>query len=275
MVRASSGTIGSDSTMIAGSIGPSKLGSGVASGQRSRTRLMLRRAALLTAAGLALPTPAIAQMTGDDEIAHPFFTHEGLPDSVGVYSTRLSGLKTRADGKNSGDFGFHLETGLTDRIGLHFRSDQFLMNRRSEAMLQYAVWRSADGESGFAPIVELEFPTRTGGGKARVLVGFTTKLARRGFAVNQVMHYNLSEKSFETSVSLVVRASNRIYPVIEMLGEGGAGRPTVVNALAGLKFRVRGSTLVGLAYKRPITSAREISSQFVLQLEFMAGKRAQ
>ncbi len=241
-------------------------------GVRRTLRRALSLMTLLVADLTFLSLPAAAQMADAEEIAHPFFTHEGLPDAVGSYSVRLSGLATRADGKTDGDFAFHLETGLTDRLGLHIRSDQFLMERRSEVMLQYALLKSADGESGFAPLVELEFPTRSGGGKARVVVGFTSKLARDKFALNQVVHYNLSEKMFDASVGLVLRASDRVYPVVELLGEGGVGRPTIINALAGVKFRVRGSTLIGVAYKRPITSAREISSQFVLQLEFMAGK---
>lgn len=211
-------------------------------------------------------------MAEEEEIAHPFFTHEGLPDAVGSYSMRLSGLTTRADGQSEGDFAFHVETGLTDKLGLHIRSDQFLTGRRSEAMLQYALFTSKDGESGFAPLVELEFPTRSGGGKARMLVGFTSKIARGGFALNQVAHYSLSEKSVEASASLVLRVSDRVYPVVEVLGEGGVGKPTIVNALAGVKFRLRGSTLIGVAYKRPITSARELSSQIMVQLEFMVGK---
>lgn len=218
------------------------------------------------------PQAASAQ-SESPEIAHPFFTHEGLPDAVGRYSTRLSGLATRADGTTQGDFAFHFETGLTENIGLHLRSDQFLRARRSEAMLQFTVLKSSDGESGIAPIVELEFPTREGGGKVRALVGFTSKFARANFALNQVVHYNLSEKSIEASVALVVRASDRVYPVFELLGEGGVDKPTVVNALVGIKYRLRGSMLVGVAYQRPVTSAREITSQFVVQLEFMLGKR--
>lgn len=228
---------------------------------------------LLLATLVVLPQTAAAQMPEEEEIAHPFFTHEGLPDAVGTYSGRLSGLATRTDGKTDGDFAFHLETGLTEKLGLHIRSDQFLTERRSEAMLQYALLTSADGESGFAPIVELEFPTRSGGGKARALVGFTTKLARGNFAFNQVIHYNLSEKSVEASAGLVLRASDRIYPVFEVLAEGGARMPTIVDLLAGVKYRLRGSTLLGVAYRRPVTSARESSSQFVVQLEFMVGKR--
>ena len=67
------------------------------------------------------------------EIAHPFLTHEGLPDAVGSYSTRLSSLATRIDGTTKGDFAFHVETGLTENIGLHLRSDQFLQERWSSA----------------------------------------------------------------------------------------------------------------------------------------------
>ncbi len=230
-------------------------------------------AALLVIGVSGLPRPAVAQMNGP-EIAHPFLTHEGLPDAVGVLSTRATGLVTRADGSTEGDFGFHLETGLANNLGLHIRSDEFLRSRRSEVMLQYAILKSADGESGIAPLVELEFPTRSGGGKARVLVGFTSKLAGKNFAINQVLHYNLSEQTIEASAALVLRVSDHFYPVVEVLGEGGAHIPTVVNMLAGLKYRVPGGVLVGIAYKRPITSAREISSQVLFQVEFMVGKPA-
>jgi hypothetical protein len=232
-------------------------------------------AALLIIVSCSLARPAGAQTSPPEmEIAHPFLTHEGLPDAVGRVSTRATGLATRADGSTQGDFGFHFETGLTDNLGLHIRSDQFLRSRRSEAMLQYAIFKSADGESGIAPIVELEFPTRSGGGKARVLVGFTTKLAGQNFAINQVLHYNLSEHSVEASAALVLRATDRFYPVVEVLGEGGANIPTVVNMLVGVKYRLPSGVFVGLGYQRPITRAREISSQFLFQVEFMIGKRA-
>jgi hypothetical protein len=232
-------------------------------------------AALLIIGSAGLAQPAAAQTSPPEmEIAHPFLTHEGLPDAVGRVSTRATGLVTQADGSTRGDFGFHFETGLTNNLGIHIRSDEFLKSRRSEAMLQYAIFKSANGESGIAPIVELEFPTRSGGGKARVLVGFTSKLAGKNFAINQVVHYNLSEHAVEASAALVLRATDRIYPVVEVLGEGGRDIPTIVNMLAGVKYRVHGSVLVGLAYKRPISSARDISSQFLLQLEFMVGKRA-
>lgn len=207
------------------------------------------------------------------EIAHPFFTHEGLPDAVGSYSTRLSGLRTRIDGATKGDFAFHVETGLTESIGLHLRSDQFLQERRTELMLQFAAFKSEDGESGFAPIIELGFPTRSGGGKTAVVVGFTSKLASSQFALNQAFHYDPADKAMDGSVALVVRATERFYPVVEVLARGGKDVPTVANLLAGVKYRLGGTTLIGLAYQRPVSRARELSSQLVLQLEFMLGNR--
>lgn len=141
------------------------------------------------------------------EIAHPFFTHEGLPDAVGSYSLRTSGLVTRAHGATKEDFAFHLETALTETIGLHIRSDQFLQGRRSEMMLQFVAWRSQDGESGFAPIIEYEVPTRSDGGKPATLVGFTSKVANSQVAFNQVLHYEPADEAFEDSFAVVARAT--------------------------------------------------------------------
>lgn len=56
---------------------------------------------------------------------------------------------------------------------MHVRSDQFLQSWCSEVMFQFVAWKSQDGESGFALVIEFEVPTRSGGGKSATLVGFT------------------------------------------------------------------------------------------------------
>lgn len=226
---------------------------------------------LTLAAMIMSPRTAVAQTPEKDEIAHPFFTHEGLPDAVGSYSVRLSGLATRSDGSSKGDFAFHLETGLTDTIGLHIRSDEFLQGRRTEVMLQFVAWKSQDGESGFAPIIEFEVPTRSGGGKPATSVGFTSKLANSTLAFNQALHFDPAEKSTEFSAAVVWRATEQFSPVVEFLRMAGRDKPTIVNLLAGLKYRLPGGSLIGVAYQRPVTGARELSSQLVVQLEFMLG----
>lgn len=79
----------------------------------------------------------------EEEVAHPFVTHMGIPEGVGVFSLRASGLVTRADGKSEGDFAFHFETGLTKTIGLHIRNDAFRTNAHTEVMFSLVCRRPA------------------------------------------------------------------------------------------------------------------------------------
>jgi hypothetical protein len=40
----------------------------------------------------------MGQMTDDKDLAHPFFSHMGMPHEVGSYSLRLSALATTQNG---------------------------------------------------------------------------------------------------------------------------------------------------------------------------------
>ena len=210
-----------------------------------------------------------ASLTGgagdeEDEIAHPFFTHMGIPEGVGAYNLRLLGLSNRADGRTKGDFGFHFETGLTERIGLHIRNDSFLNRTRSEVMFQFLAIKSKDGMSGFSPIIEFEFPTRTGGGsRVNTLVGFSTALVNKRAAFNQVVHYNPREDSVDGSAAIVLRVGKQYFPVFEILGEGARGERPIVNLLGGLKVRVSKNLILGFAVQVPVTNRKDFSSQLV------------
>lgn len=200
----------------------------------------------------------------EDEIVHPFFTHMGVPEGVGVYNLRLLGIVNRVDGATKGDFGFHLETGLTKRTGLHVRNDSFLDRTRSEVMFQFLALKSKDGMSGFSPIIEFEIPTRRGGGsRINTLVGFTTALVNERAAFNQVVHYNPRENSADYSAALVLRVAKKYFPVFEILGEGGRGERPIVNLLGGLKVRVSKHLVLGFAVQAPITNRKDFSSQSV------------
>ena len=229
--------------------------------------------------GLLLVTgrPAAAQEAGmgsaqaDEaaELPHPFFTHMGIPEGRGVWNLRTAGLATREERRTEGDFAFHLETGLTERIGLHVRNDRYLDRPQTEAMFQFAAIMSEDGMSGFAPLVEFEIPTRAeGGDRVSTLVGFTTALAGARAAFNQVVHYDPREDMVDASAALVVGVGERIFPVVEVLGEAGTGVRPVVNVLAGLKVRVGEGIVLGLAYQLPVTRNKEFSSQLVGMPEF-------
>ncbi len=213
------------------------------------------------------PTADDTEMGEDDiEIAHPFFTHMGMPERVGVYSLRFEGLSNHMDGATKGDFGFHFETGLTKRIGIHIRNDSFLERTRSEVMIQFAAIRSKDGMSGFSPIIEFEIPTRRGGGsRINTLVGFSTALVNKRAAFNQVVHYNPREDSVDYSAALVLRVGKRYFPVFEILGEGMRGERPSVNMLGGFKVRMNKNLTLGFAVQAPVTNRKDFSSQLVFQ----------
>ena len=209
----------------------------------------------------AMPTAAAKE---EAEVPHPFFTHMGLPEGVGNFNLRVLGIATRADGKTDGDFAFHLETGLTKNIGLHIRNDRFLGNDKTEAMFQYTAFVSKDGMSGFAPIIEFEFPTHSGASRINTLVGFTSSLGASRWAFNQVLHYDPREDMVDASAALVVGASRYVFPVVELLGEGGKGQSSVVSGLVGVKVRLREWLIGGVAIQFPMTTARDFSSRFAL-----------
>jgi hypothetical protein len=208
------------------------------------------------------------------EVPHPFLTHMGVPEGVGVFALRVSGLTTRVDGKSEGDFGFHLETGLTKTIGLHIRNDAFLTNSHTEAMIQFAAIMSKDGMSGFAPLIEFEFPTHSGAGsRIGSLIGFTTTLANPRVSFNQVFHYSPREDAVEGSAALVARVAKGVFPVVEVLGEGGSGATAAFGLLVGLKLRVREGINLGFAYQFPLSNRRDFASRVMLQPEFEWGKK--
>ncbi len=242
---------------------------------------------LLAASGLTaygqmtpMPTPKTHDKTPDkpddmdamdeDEIPHAFFTHEGLPDEVGTFALRTSAEVLRIDGQTKGDFGFHLETGLTKRIGLHIRNDRFLNSDRTEVMFQFTAVKSKNGKNGFAPILEFEFPTRRGAGsRVNVLVGFSTKFSNTRAAFNSVFHYDPREKMAEANASIVFKAANRVYPVLEVLGEAGRGMKPIMSVVAGFKVRMTKSWLIGFGFQAPITNNKDFSSVGMFQSENM------
>ena len=205
------------------------------------------------------------QMSSDEEIAHPFFTHMGMPEAVGTYSLRLAGLATRMDDKTSGDFAFHFETGLSKIVGLHIRNDRFLDNTHSEVMFQFGVIRSNDGMSGFSPIMEFEFPTKKGASGINTLVGFSTAFVESRFAFNQVIHYNPREDMVDGSAALVYKVSSIVFLAGEILGEKMPDEQAIINLLIGAKIKLNDNFMFGIGYQLPITSNKQFTSQYIFQ----------
>jgi hypothetical protein len=214
--------------------------------------------------------PSQAKMNmGEEEmdIVHPFFTHMGMPDPVGHYALRASGVATREEGHTRGDFGFHLETGLSDRIGLHIRNDRVLNNAHTEIMLQYAAIRSRDRMSGFSPFAEVEVPTHKDERHTYGLVGFSTMWSTHRFELNQSLEYSPEEEALEGSVSLVGKVGQRIFPVVEFILAAANGAKPRNSMIGGLKYRINRNTVIGIGYRVPVTQAREFTHQILLQTD--------
>ena len=202
----------------------------------------------------------------EQEVAHPFFSHMGMPEAVGVYSIRLGALATRTENNTDGDFSFHFETGLTKYIGVHLRNDGILNQQHTELMFQFAAVSSEDRMSGFAPIIEFEFPTHSGGDQhINTLVGFSTALANSNAAFNQVLHFDPRTDMVEVSGAFVFKLGARLFPVVEITGEVMSGERPLINLLGGFKFRVNENLLLGLAIQAPVTTNKDFTWQLVFQ----------
>ena len=207
----------------------------------------------------------MGQMSNDKDLAHPFFTHMGMPHEVGSYSLRLAALATQIDGKTNGDFAFHFETGLSKFIGLHIRNDRFLQESHTEIMFQFAAIRSRDGMSGFSPIIEFEIPTKKGASRINTLVGFSTAIVGSHLAFNQVIHYDPHDDMVDGSAALVFKASKRVFLIAEILGEKMPDEQAIINLVGGVKIKLNENFMLGIGYQQPVTTNRDFSNQFIFQ----------
>ena len=207
----------------------------------------------------------MGQMSDDKDLAHPFFSHMGMPHEVGSFSLRLSALATRIDGKTKGDFAFHFETGLSKFIGLHIRNDRFLQESHTEIMFQFAAIKSKDGMSGFSPIIEFEIPTKKGATRINTLVGFSTAIVGSHLAFNQAFHYNPYDDMVEGDAALVFKAGKRVFLIAEILGEKMPHEQAIINLVGGIKIKLNENFMLGIGYQQPVTTNKDFSYQFIFQ----------
>jgi hypothetical protein len=205
----------------------------------------------------------------EEELAHPFYTHMGMPDDVGTYDLRITALSTQMDGKSKADFGFHFETGLSKFVGLHIRNNRFLFNPHTEIMFQFAAIRSKNGINGFSPIIEFEIPTHKGEKSINTLVGFSTTLSNSHIGFNMGIEYSPREDSFEGSAALVYKIIKRVYLVVELQGEKMPDETIALDFTAGVKVKLNKWMILGLGYQQPISGPRNFSSQYILQPDLM------
>ena len=201
------------------------------------------------------------------EFVHPFFTHMGMPDPVGQYSLRSSGVAARTEGRTQGDFGFHLETGLMKRVGLHIRNDRVLNNAHTEIAIQYAAIHSEDGMKGISPFVEVEIPTHKNEHNTFVLVGLSTMWSAQRFEINQSIEYSPKEDAIEGSIAVVGKTDQRFFPVVEFVLATAKDIEAENSMIVGLKYQINKPIALGLGYQFPVTETKEFTQQVMLQTD--------
>jgi len=204
---------------------------------------------------------------GEMDFVHPFFTHMGLPDAVGHGDLRLSGVATREEEHTREDFGFHLETGLADRLGLHIRNDRISNNTHTEIMLQYAAIKSRDGMSGFSPFIEAEIPTHKDERHTYGLFGFSTMWSTHILEFNQSLEYSPREEALEGSLAMVGKVGQRFFPVVEFILAAANGEKPQNSMIGGLKYRINKNIVLGIGYRVPVTKVKEFTNQVLIQTD--------
>jgi hypothetical protein len=64
----------------------------------------------------------------------------------------------------------------------------------------------------------------------------------------------------------------RLFPVVEISGEGMPGERPIINLLGGMKVRVNHSLLLGIAIQALVTMRKDFSWQLVFQPDIVWGK---
>lgn len=213
------------------------------------------------------------KMAGDEHgVAHPFFTHMGVPEGFGAFSLRLGALVTSTEGEKDGDIALHLETGLNDFVGLHVRNDGMANSQHTEVMFQFAAVKGRNAMSGFSPLIEFEFPTHSGGDRhVHTLIGFSTALAGSESAFNQVIHYDPYTDGIEGSAAYVFKLGRKLFPVVELSGEASPDERPIFNLLGGMKVRVKEGLLLGMSVQAPLTNNEDFTWQLAFQPDFEWG----
>ena len=196
----------------------------------------------------------------------PFFTHMGIPFNVGSYGLRVAALRTKNEGLANSSYNFQFETGLSKTVGLFLGGENLFKDATLESMVQFLVWKSKNGMSGFSPIIEFEFPLgKEATRHVYTLVGFATTISNEHVAFNQVLHYSPIEDLEEGSASLVIKVSKRLFFVTELSGVVQKTESPVFNLLGGIKLKITNNFLLGFGYQLPLTTNRSYSQQYIFQ----------
>ncbi len=202
-----------------------------------------------------------------DMFVHPFLTHMALPDPPGEMSLRVTPFQERIGSHVEQNLGVHVEAGLLPNLGIHIRSDGIKNSPYSEVMLMYSFLHDASMNNGMSVFGQLSIPTgRVESNALKYLFGLSGRLTIPKIMVMDAnMHINLADKMAEYESSFIFKASEMLYPELELRGEI-TEEATSLYSLIGLKFRIADEIAVGFGIQTPITKEREYDTQALFTL---------
>jgi hypothetical protein len=202
-----------------------------------------------------------------DMFVHPFLTHMALPDKPGEMSLRITPFQERHDSLVGQDLGLHIEAGLAPNLGIHIRSDGIKSSAYSEVMLMYSFLHDDAYKNGMSIFGQISIPTGPAHSNSlKYLFGVSGRLTiPKTMVMDANMHFNPADKMAEYESSFVFRASDMLYPELELRGEI-TEEATSLYSLFGLKFRVADETAIGVGVQVPVTQDREYDTQALLTL---------
>jgi hypothetical protein len=175
----------------------------------------------------------------DDMFVHPFLTHMALPDRPDEMSLRLTPYQQRQDSIVERDLALHIEAGLLPGLGIHIRSDGIKSSKYSEIMLMYSFINDKDFKNGLSIFGQVSIPTgQVNNNTLKYLFGISGRFTIPEIMVMDAnMHINLEDRMAEYESSFVFRASDMLYPELELRGEITENEISLYS-LTGLKFRI-------------------------------------
>ncbi len=202
-----------------------------------------------------------------DMFVHPFLTHMALPDPPGEMSLRVTAFQERIGSDVEQDLGMHLEAGLLPNLGIHIRSDGIKTSPYSEVMLMYGFLHDASLNNGMSVFGQVSIPTGPVQSNAlKYLFGLSGRLTiPKVMVMDANMHINLADKMAEYESSFIFKASEMLYPELELRGEI-TEEATSLYSLIGLKFRIADKTAIGMGIQIPITNDRAYDTQALFTL---------
>ncbi len=214
----------------------------------------------------AMVKSSVTEVEGMDFFVHPFLSHMALADPPGEVSFRLNGIQIRSGENLTTDFGYHIEAGIVKNLGIHLRSDGVKSSQFSEIMLMYNVLTDKTGDNGVSVFGQLSIPTgsiQANTYKKLLGIGFKTTLYPL-FVFNGDVHYDFKDKMAEYEGSLVFKATDLIYPILEARGEI-TEENTSLYLLPAINFRIQENQTIGLGFQIAVVDEREYDVQSLIQ----------